>query len=231
MATDVWEIGQNMSADKFYDEAQFYMPNVFVAKNEVVGANRMAEVCDKMSETYDQIIKDQNEYLLEIDNGFEDIAALESDLQAKIEALKKEIESLLKKKSAGTITEEEEAELVSKTAEMESLQTQFEEQVGTKNNQISEIANKAEQDGHKSKQAIALDYGETAVEKGEALSQTKNKRKSFWRKIFGGWNQQKKRDAGKKLLESGEALLERVSTSSDIDDKIMKRTTASEKNY
>ena len=78
--------------------------------------------------------------------------------------------------------------------------------------------------GHRSKAEIATDYGETAVEKGTPLAETQDKRKSFWRKTFGGWNQSAKREAGKAAVEAGNNLLEQVATATDIEDKIKART-------
>ena len=90
------------------------------------------------------------------------------------------------------------------------------------NSKVKDTGEKAK--GHRSKAEIATDYGNTAVEKGTPLSEMKDKRKSFWRKTFGGWNKSAEREAGKKAVESGNNLLEQVSTASDIEDKIKTRT-------
>ncbi len=225
---DVWKIGQDVKADKFYDEAKYFIPgSKMFGKSEVLAANRLTAVCNEMSKTYDQIIEDQNDYLVEIDASLDEISGLEYDLEAKVKQLEAEIEELLKKKEDGTITPEEEAELETKNAEISNLTSQTNTQIADKNNELTKTVDKAGEADRKSKAEIATNYGETAVDKGQPLSETKDKKKSFWRKLFGGWNKQAERDAGKKLLEAGSGLLEQVQNSSDIDNEIAKKTKKS----
>lgn len=183
--------------------------------------------CNEMAKTYDQIIEDQNDYLVDIDASLDEISGLEADLEAKIKQLEAEIDELLKKKEDGTITEEEEAELESKNAEISNLKTQTGTQIAAKNEELTKTTDKAGEADRKAKSEIATNYGETAIEKGQPLSETKDKKKSFWRKVFGGWNKQAERDAGKKLVEAGNGLLEQVNTSSEIDNEIAKKTKKS----
>lgn len=225
---DVWKIGQDVKADKFYDEAKYVNPGCKIfGKSEILAASRLTAVCNEMSKTYDQIIEDQNDYLVDIEVSLDEITGLESDLEAKIKQLEAEIEELLKKKEDGTITPEEEAELQAKNAEINNLTSQTNTQIAAKNDELTKTTDKAGEADRKSKAKIATNYGETAVEKGQPLSETKDKKKTLWRRIAGSWNKQAERDAGKKLLEAGNGLLEQVQTSSDIDSKIAKKTKKS----
>ncbi len=236
---DVWKIGQNVKADEFYDKSK--KGYTFTTKgegedtkvkssripflgDEIFAANMLTATCNEMAKNYDQIIEDQNDYLVDIDTSLDEISGLEADLEVKIKQLEKEIEELLKKKEDGTITEEEEAELVSKNGEINNLTSQTEAMITAKNAELTKTTEKAGETDRKAKSEIAKNYGETALEKGQPLSETKDKKKTFWRKLFGGWNKQAERDAGKKLLEAGNGLLEQVSTSSEIDNKIAKKT-------
>lgn len=218
---DVAKVGQDSEARKIYDMFK-KMP---ICGGEITAANVLTDICNKMAKDYDQIIADQNDYLVDIEVSLDEISDLEADLETKVEQLEKEQEELLKKKEGGTITEEEEAELLAKNDEITNLNTQAKTQIDTKNNEI----NKTTQEAGKKEDiaAKAKDYGETAIEKGQPLSETKDKKKSFWRKLFGGWNKQAERDAGKKLLEAGNGLLEQVNTSSEIDNEIAKKTKKS----
>lgn len=225
---DVWKIGQNVKADEFYENAQYIVGNLFVLKSEIQGANRLTEVCNEMSETYNQIIDDQNDYMLEIDSSLDEISNLQQDLQKEIEKLNAREEELLEKKENGTIDPDEEKELESINGQIQGLQTQINGEVVTKNADVNEIAQEAEDTGERiSKAEIAKDYGETAIEKGKPLSETKDKRKSFWRKTFGGWNKSAEREAGKKLLEAGNNLLGQVDTSAEIGEKISAKSKKS----
>lgn len=218
--TDVWKIGQDCTGSEYWDKARY----VSIFKSDIIGADRLSAVCNIMAKTYDQIIEDQNEYLVDIDTSLEEISDLKSDLEARIKQLEKEIEKLLKKKENGTITEEEEAELEAKTVELNDLERNGDPQIKEKQNDLTNTTDKAEEADRKTKSEIATDYGETAIEKGQPLSETKDKRKSFWRKLSGSWNKQAERDAGKKLLEAGNNLLEQVNTSAEIDNEIAKKT-------
>lgn len=195
--------------------------------NDIQKANALTVVCNEMTKTYEQIVADQNDYLMDIDTSLDELSGLEEDLEAKIAKLEAEIEELNKKKEDGTITEEEKNEFAAKTGELNNLRTQSGTQVDAKQGEIDKLQEKAGKSEHKSKAAIAKDYGETALEKGQPLSETKDKRKSFWRKAFGGWNKQAERDAGEKLLEAGNGLLEEVNTASKIDEEITKKTKKS----
>lgn len=221
--TDVWKIGQDRKANEYY-EISPYLNGCIWGGNEVMKANNLTKICNEMAKTYDQIIEDQNEYLVDINASLEEISELETDLEARIEQLEKEIEELLKKNENGTITEEEKLELESKTVELNDLETNGELQINEKQNDLTKTTDKAQEADRRTKSEIATDYGETAIEKGQPLSETKDKGKSFWRKLSGSWNKQAERDAGKNLLESGNNLLEQVDTSAEIDNEITKKT-------
>lgn len=223
MAIDIWKIGQYMKADEYYKVSPF-INGCILFSNDVMKANNLAKICNEMSKSYDQIIEDQNDYIVDIDVSLGEISTLEANLEEKIKQLEKEISKLLEKKDNGTITEEEEAELSSKITELDNLKTQGNTEIAQKRGEVGKTTDDAQEADRKSKSKIATDYGETALEKGQPLSETKDKRKSFWRKIFGGWNKQAERDAGNRLLEAGNGLLEQVSTSSNLDKEIAKKT-------
>ncbi len=223
---DVWKIGQDMKADEFYKRSPLFN-GCHWGGNDVMKANNLAKICNEMSNTYDQIIEDQNSYIVDIDASLDEISTLETNLEEKIKQLEKEISELLEKKDKGTITEEEEAELSSKITELDNLKAQGNTEIAQKKGEVVKTTDSAQETERKSKAEIATDYGETALEKGQPLSETKDKRKSFWRKAFGGWNKQAERDAGNKLLEAGNGLLEQVSISSNLDKEIEKKTKGS----
>lgn len=225
--TDVWKIGQNCTGSEYWDTARYIAGGLTVIKSDITGANRLSAVCNEMAQTYDKIIEDQNDYLVDINASLDEISELEADLEAKIKQLEAEIEELLKKKDDGTITEEEEAELSSKITELDNLKAQGNTEIAQKRGEVGKTTDAVQEADRKSKSEIATDYGETALEKGKPLSETKDKRKSFWRKTFGGWNKQAERDAGNRLLDAGNELLEQVSTSSNLDKEIAKKTKGS----
>ena len=217
--SDVWKIGQETNAKDYY--------NIFkklpLMGGDVLAAKALTNVCEKMTQTYEQIIQDQNDYLIDIEASYEEMSTLEADLQAKIKELEERLSELLKKQEDGTITESEQAEISFLNSELESLRAQGDEQLGQKQDDISKLQDSANNNEHKSKKAIATNYGEVAIEKGEPLSETKDKTKSFWRKIFGGWDKSEEREAGKNLLQAGNDLLEKVNNASEINETILKK--------
>ncbi len=74
-----------------------------------------------------------------------------------------------------------------------------------------------------SKAKIATDYGETAIEKRALLANTKDKCKSFWRKITGSWNKSATRKAANEAIDAGNNLLEKVETTSKNEAEIIKK--------
>ena len=120
------------------------------------------------------------------------------------------------------MSEEDEAKVNSIEDEISGLTEDTNIKIADINSKVDSTSEKAK--GHRSKAEIATDYGETAVEKGTPLAETQDKKKSFWRKTFGGWNKSAEREAGKKAVEAGNDLLEQVATATDVEDKIKART-------
>ena len=89
------------------------------------------------------------------------------------------------------------------------------------NKDVNKVTTKLESTTSKAK--IATDYGNTAIEKGTPLANTKDKRKSFWRKLSGSWNQAAKREAGNKAIEAGNDLLNQVETVKNSEKEITKK--------
>lgn len=235
MKINIWQLGNDVSAKDFYDNTKKGMMYQTVGEGEnettvasysilgmSVGANRaLMFVCNAMSYSYDSIIEDQNEYLFEIDESIKDFEKSQKEIEAKIKQLEKEIEELQKKQEEGTITEEEAAELESKSEELNQLKAKSTEEADETNDKVETASEKAKD--QKSKAEIATDYGETTIEKGKPLAETKDKRKSFWRKLFGTWDKSHIRELGNNMIDSGENLLEKVDTSVKLDNEINSR--------
>ena len=87
---DVAKVGQDSEARKIYEK-------IPVCCCEITAANVLTDICNKMAKDYDQIIADQNDYLVDIEVSLDEISDLEADLETKVEQLEKEQEELLRK--------------------------------------------------------------------------------------------------------------------------------------
>jgi phage shock protein A len=183
----------------------------------------MAEICNEMAAEYATAVEDANNYILEIDSSIDELNDLQENVKEQIAKLEKEIAELNEKKENGTITEEEQAELDSKQEQLNSLTSSSNTQIDTMTGDINTRTGKANELISEEKEKIATDYGSTAVSKGDELAQTKDKRKSFFRKIFGGWDKSEIREAGTKLSGAGENLLENVTDGQLAKQEITKR--------
>lgn len=215
--TDVSKV-QTSSASEVYDKFKSSYGDLYAAKV-------LTSFCNSMSTTVEQVVKDQNEYLSNVEVELNDIIGLEEDMNSKIVQLEQEIEQLLIKKENGTITEDEEAELVSKRGEITALTTNTNSQISSKNSTLKGFVEKSE--GYATKLAVASDYAETAIDEGESLASTKDKRKSFWRKIFGGWDKSGTRNVGETLVSAGNNLDGKVTSANQLVDEIKTRTKSS----
>lgn len=229
MMADVWKIGQNIKAADMWnngalagDYAVGFAGFIGFIQSDIQKANTLTNMCKAMSESYDQIIDDQNEYYVEIDTELKEVEALQQELDAKIKAQEAEKNKILAAAGDDGLSEEDEDKVKLIDDEIAGLTSDTNTKIEDINSRVKDTGEKAK--GHRSKAEIATDYGNTAVEKGTPLSEMKDKRKSFWRKTFGGWNKSAEREAGKKAVEAGNNLLEQVSTASDIEDKIKTRT-------
>ena len=223
MSSEIWKIGLETNAGDMYNNIKENgIDGCWFIRGEVMAVKYLGHLCNTMSEAYDEIIEDQNEYLIDLENDVDSLEDLQEEISEKIKKLYKEIKELEKKEQKGTITEEERLELESKKGELKTLMEDSDNQVLEKGNEVK--AKSEEQTGkYKSKEAVAKDYGTTAVEKGQPLADTELKTKSFWRSLFGGTGREKK-EAGEFAIKAGTELLNKVSESATIDDKI-------EKNY
>lgn len=220
--TDVWKIGQESSANEYYQQ----LKNMPLIGTEVFAARQLAGLCDRMSESYDETIDEQVEYLTEIEELNAEIEDLKLQLEKEVKAKQKENQQLLRQQDEeGNLTAEAGEKINANNGDIENLQAQFGTLIDSKSAEVD--SNIASAKGTRSKEKIATDYGETAVEKGKPLSETKDKRKSFWRKLSGSWDQSAKREAGKLALEAGENLLEKVNTSVEISEEINKKSKVS----
>ena len=223
MSSDVWKIGQEMNAKNMYNDIRENgLGGCFFLKSEIIAVKQLTNICNQMSEAYDEVIDDQNDYLIEVEADATDFENLKEDINEKIKTLYKEIKELEQKEQAGTITEEEQKDLENKKGELKVLMADSDTQIEDKTKSAKEKGEKRIQE-HKSKMDVAKDYGEVTVEKGTPLAETKVKTKSFWRSIFGGTGRDKK-EAGDRAVEAGNNLLDKVNESAEIDKNI-------EKNY
>lgn len=217
---DVWKIAAQKSATDLYNEKI----GGWCFTSDIMKAERLTSMCNQMSNTYDQIIDDQNDYEMEIDAQLEEIETLKKDLEEKIQAQEAERQKILKTAGNDGLTKEDESKIQTIDAEIASLN-------GDTNSKISAIGSKVDDTSSKekdnaSKAEIATDYGETAIEKGTPLANTKDKRKSFWRKLSGSWNKAATRKAGNDAIDAGNNLLEKVATTSKNEATIIKKTKA-----
>lgn len=218
--TEVSKVTYKPQAEKFYNAWK----DMGIFGGEILAAKVLTKTCDRYSKEFENIIKDQNEYILELDDNLEYIDNIQAELEEKIAELEAEKEELLAKEKDGTLTEEDKQRLEEIDAEIETL-------TNSANDDISAHYVEAEHDeeginSYDYRVAAATDFGETAVKKGEPLSKTQDKRKSFWRKIFGGWNMKDYRKAGEKLLKSGNNLLDKVDESKSLNESSIKKFNA-----
>ena len=222
--SDVWKIGQENSASKFYETHKDF-------RFAGIGGNHFAvsmitHICNAMAESYDQTIDEQAEYLTEIEELNQEIEELKLQLEEEIETRNKENENLVSQQNEdGTLTTDASEKINANNSEIEGLETQFGSLINAKSAEVEAHTNSAK--NVKSKEKIAKDYGETAIEKGQPLVETKDKRKSFWRKLTGSWDKSGTRELGQKAVDAGNNLLEKVNVSAEISNEINKKSKVS----
>ena len=205
-----------ISATDFYNKIERGIGGSFFA------VNMLTVACEIMSSSYDQIIDDQNEYITEIDAQINEIETLQKELDAKIKEQEAERNKILSNAGNDGLSEEDEAKVNTINSEIEALNGDANAKIGSISSDIKGSSSKLE--NTTSKADIATDYGNTAVEKGTPLANTKDKRKSFWRKLSGSWNKSAEREAGKKAVEAGNNLLDQVETVKVSEKEITKKT-------
>lgn len=205
-----------ISATDFYNKIERGIGGSFFA------VNMLTVACEIMSSSYDQIIDDQNEYITEIDAQINEIETLQKELDAKIKEQEAERNKILSNAGNDGLSEEDEAKVNTINSEIEALNGDANAKIGSISSDIKGSSSKLE--STTSKADIATDYGNTAVEKGTPLANTKDKRKSFWRKLSGSWNKSAEREAGKKAVDAGNNLLDQVETVKASEKEITKKT-------
>lgn len=215
--SDVWKIAANTNASDMYQ-----ITKSMLFGSEIMAANRLTNMCNQMSLSYDQIIDDQNEYITEIDAQINEIETLQKELDAKIKEQEVERNKILSKAGNDGLSEDDEAKVNTINSEIEALNGDANAKIGSISSDIKGSSSKLE--NTTSKADIATDYGNTAVEKGTPLANTEDKRKSFWRKLSGSWNKSAEREAGKKAVEAGNNLLDQVETVKASEKEITKKT-------
>ena len=211
MSVDIWQIGEQIKASDYYNYAKNNVKQNFQAwfltgraYNEAQATKQLANICDAMSTSYDQIINDQNEYVIELNEDLTDFEELKESIDEKIEQLYSEIKILGKKEEDGTITEEEQKELNIKRGELSSYMSDADKQINEKQNNIKSKNIDSQISSFSSKEAIAKDYGETTVEKAEEHLSSLH--------LFD--------DIYRIALQSGNNLLDKVEKSTEINDRI-----------
>ena len=205
---------QNNTAEQLYEQYK-NLPSLWFAFGGEVGAVKiLTKICDKMTIEFGEIIKDENNYLIEFENANNEINNLYDDYQERIKKLQQEIAALEYKVDHGTATEEEKEELEAKKSKLTTL-------VQTENSDIqnrqSETQNKTQNflEKFQSKKEKAIDYGNTTIEKGTPLANTEVKN-GFFRRLFGTTGKDKKR-AGEEAVTAGNNLLKKVDHAVEIE--------------
>lgn len=205
---------ENLKKGKTFDGENI---GTFFLRGEVWACNQMARICDELRADYANVIKDENDYLEELESLNLEIDNQQQTLEEKIKALQNEIEELKKKLEDDTATDEEKEELSGKLIELNSLRSHGKSEINSKLNEFNN--NNAERRNlNKNKAKIAEDYGETTIEKGTPLAETKVSH-GFFKKLFGTTGKNKK-EAGERAVEAGNALLDKVNESEPIEADI-----------
>lgn len=187
--------------EKLYDSlAAIHMGEV----NAVVA---MTKICEGLSENLNEIKDEYTEYEIDLSDDYADLLTQEKELEEKIIALNKEIKALEEKEANGTITEEEKAELAAKRGELSNLVS------NSKRNEMNDLLDQSEKrnDELKSKLEFAQEVGDTTLEHGQELANTKVKKANWFRRLFGITKKQEhKKAVGEKAVEVSTNLLNQV---------------------
>lgn len=219
---DIWKLTKNVDAEKFYSYSNLYLCQG-LGTSDVQNAKNIAQVCNSMAADLEELNDDYNEYILELDEQFEEIKDIQEDLNKKIKQQEVEKEKILSSASEEGLTQEEKDKIVSIESQSNSLSAQANSKISGINTSLKSTSSELEDTSEKIN--IAKNYGEVAIEKGQPLSETQDKRKSFWRKAFGGWDKSAEREAGKLALNSGEELLNTVNEHADLKKQIKNKTS------
>ena len=221
MSSEVWKVGQETKAEDYYKNIKENgLKGNPLLRGEVIAVSQLTKACQAMIEAYDDVIDDQNEYLVEIDDMLERAENTANDIQERIKKLEEEITKLKEKEENGEITDEERGELSSKSEELSYL-LKLAESNGKKENEEIKSKNEERKSEYRSKEKIASEYGNKTVEKGQPLAETRVSH-GFFKKLFGTTGKHKK-EVGEKAVEVGNNLLSKVEESVQTQDKIDKK--------
>ena len=209
--TDIWNTTKSINANDFYE-----MAKKIPIGGEVYAVNALTGICQKMIDSYDEVLSDQNEYMVELEGELNDLDIYQSEQNDRLQKLLEEIKALEEKEQNGTITEEEQKELDNKKTEYTTLSGDTNTNLTDKNNKIKQTQSQQE-DRYLTKVKIAENYANKTIEKGTPLAETEVKG-GFFRKLFGTTGKDKK-EAGEKAVKVGNELLDNVSESKDIDSE------------
>jgi len=227
MSSEVWNVAQNTGAQDMYETSSYYRSAFHIGKNELNGLKKITSMCLEMTETFNEVVQDQNNYIIEFENLETEYKQEQNDINAQIKQLMAEIKALEVKAQEGTLTEDEQNELDAKKGQLYSSSI---ESAGDKKAKLDE--NKAAiKDKYGKKEKIASDYGNLAVEKGnDFLNEEISKKEKEAEKEGGKINlnpfkfvfngKLEKHLNGKAAITAGEGLLDKVEESSLVDKKI-----------
>ena len=224
MSSEVWKVAQNTDAQTMYETSSYVQKVCRSYRSELEGLNKITSMCKEMSESFNEVIQDQNNYVLEFETLESDFIQEQNDIKKQIKTLLAEIKTLEAKEQDGTITEDEQKELDSKKERLNGLYQESSQKTKEKKAELKN--NKAEiKEKYSQKEKIASDYGNLAVDKGNdfiddeiAEKEQNDEYLCLFRFVLTG--RYNKHLAGKDAVAAGSDLLDKVSESSLVDKKI-----------
>lgn len=188
-----------------------------IKSNGVSEANELTKQCNQMAEIIDKIQEDETEYIVDMNDDISDLKEFKNDKNQELQELYNNIGTLEKKKSAGTITEDEQKELDAKYEELGQFDSNFKSEYGSKYKSfVDKNATFLEQYDSDIKDATALAKEGKSV--GKELAKTKVSG-GVIKKIFGRTGKDKKQ-AGEKLVEASTNLGKKVDNVRETELKI-----------
>ena len=224
MSSDVWKIAQNTDANFVYETSSYYSGLFGLRKNELNGLKKITSMCLEMTANFEEVIQDQNKYIIEFENLEMEYLQNQENIENEINRLLAEIKALEMKEQNGTITEDEQKELSAKKDRLNSLYSGYSENKKDKQAELAESKAQIKNE-YGQKEKIAHNYGNLAIEKGNSFIDEELDKKlkegetiSAFKYVFNG-----KLDRhlnGKTAIAAGDALLDKVEESSLVDNKI-----------
>ena len=217
---NIWEI---VEKHKAADYAKAVLPVPFESK--VLETKMLTKACREMNSSFDEIIDEQNEYLIEIENINDEIKALQEDLNAKIKNKEEEIQTLLANPEGETLSDEEREEIEALYDDIDVLNAEINGSIEVKNAEIKTNSQKVS--NINTKETIAQDYGDRTLDLGTQLAGTEVKG-GFFRKLFGRTKKlRNKKATGEVAIKVANELLSKVEDSREVSTKIAKKSKLS----